>query len=117
MTYELKTIPGIRGVLCLELKGFLYAGTLAKLAECFHTIPASTARLLLDFSGVQYVSAGAWNHILELQHRINSNGGKMVLYGLKPEVQDGFEFMELHQTLKSFPGRKEALAGGLSLNH
>ncbi len=117
MSYELKSIPGIGGVKCLELKGFLYAGTLTKLAECFQSIPDATPKLLLDLSGVQYVSSGAWNKILELQHRINTAGGKMVLYGLKPEVQDGFEFMELNHSLKTFPGRKEALVGGLSLNH
>ncbi len=111
LTYEIKAVPRLTNTFCLELKGFLYAGTLTKLADAFQSAPSSMVRLMLDLTEVQYVSTGAWSQILEFQHRLKNAGGKMVLFGLKPEVQDGFEFMELSQNLETFPDRKEAITG------
>ncbi len=109
LTYELKTVPGHKNTFCLELRGFLYAGTLPTAAEAFQSIPLSKTRLLLDLTGVQYVSTSAWSRILELQQRLRNSEGGVVLFGLKPEVQDGFEFMEFNKVLEHHPSRVEAL--------
>jgi anti-anti-sigma factor len=109
LTYELQSVPGRADTFCLELRGFFHSGTLSTAAEAFQSIPLSKTRLLLDLTGVQYVSTGAWSRILELQQRLRNSGGGVVLFGLKPEVQDGFEFMELNQVLEHHPSRLEAL--------
>ncbi len=113
LTYELKAIPGRSTIHCLELKGFLYAGTLNKLSEAFQSLPLSANRLIVYLNQVSYVSTGAWSRILELQQRLKNAGGKVVLYGLKPEVQDGFDFMELGHSLEACVGKEEAMKNQL----
>jgi len=50
-----------------------------------------TLKLILDFSGVEYISSAGLRSILVITKLLKAKGGGIVLASLKPEVKSVFE--------------------------
>ena len=69
------------------------------------------SRLLLDLSGVDYLSSAALGAIVGLYKRVTQYDGRLRLCGVNEQIAELFEMMRLHTVLSVFPDRGEALAG------
>lgn len=70
---------------------------------------ASQPRVLLDLSGVEYVSSGGLRAIIGFQKGVKKSGGALSLCGLNPFVAEVFEISRISPLFSVFPGRREAL--------
>jgi anti-sigma B factor antagonist len=52
-------------------------------------------RLLLNFTGVEFLSSAALNKLIILDKKIKSHGGKLVLSDLRPEIKEVFAITRL----------------------
>lgn len=52
-------------------------------------------RLLLDLSGVTFLSSAALNNLVILNRHVNKAAGKIVLAGLQPQVREVFTYTGL----------------------
>jgi len=67
-------------------------------------------RLLLDFSGVEFLSSAALNKLILLERSVKKHGGQLKLCCLRPEIQEVFEITRLNQMFEVFDGQSDALA-------
>lgn len=73
-------------------------------------------RVLLDLSGVDYVSSSALRVLLMLHRGIAKDSGSLKLCGLTPFVAEVFETSNLNRVFETFPTLEAALhsfSGGL----
>lgn len=56
--------------------------------EKLSSLPQPDARLLLDMSGVNYISSAGLRALLMLYRQINGNNGRVVLVGLPESIED-----------------------------
>ena len=66
--------------------------------------------LLLNFSGVEFLSSAALNKLIVLDKRIKTAGGKLQLCSLKPEIFEVFAVTRLNQLFAIKRTEQEALA-------
>jgi anti-sigma B factor antagonist len=66
--------------------------------------------LLLNFSGVEFLSSAALNKLIILDKRIKTQGGKLQLCNLRPEIFDIFAVTRLTQLFTIKKTEQEALA-------
>lgn len=73
-------------------------------------LEAGPARLVVDFSGTEYVSSAGLRVFLSVLKRIGKSGGAMVLCGMQPFVADVFEVSGFSGLFSIVATRDEALA-------
>lgn len=66
-------------------------------------------RVLLDLSGVDYVSSSALRVLLMLHREIAKRSGSLKLSGLTPFVAEVMETSNLNRVFEVFPSRESAL--------
>jgi anti-sigma B factor antagonist len=66
-------------------------------------------QLVLDFSDVRHFSSALLAVLIELNKRIKATKGRLVLCGLRPELQEVFIVTKLNGTLKIVPDTCEAM--------
>ena len=66
-------------------------------------------QLVLDFSDVRHFSSALLAVLIELNKRIKATKGRLVLYGLRPELQEVFVVTKLNGTLKIVADMYEAM--------
>ena len=54
-------------------------------------------RLLLNFTDVEFLSSAALNKLIILDKKIKTNGGKLRLSNLRPEIHEVFAITRLNQ--------------------
>jgi anti-sigma B factor antagonist len=69
-----------------------------------------TARLLLDFGGVNYIDSSGLATLIEYFQAVQGYGGKMALASLSPRVKNVFEIVRLEQIFSLHPDVPAALA-------
>ena len=69
-----------------------------------------TPKLLLDFSGVNYIDSSGLATLIEYFQSVQSYGGKMALASLSPRVKNVFEIVRLEQIFSLHPDVPAALA-------
>lgn len=69
-----------------------------------------TPRLLLDFSGVNYIDSSGLATLIEYFQAVQSFGGKLALASLSPRVKNVFEIVRLEQIFSLHPDVPSALA-------
>jgi anti-anti-sigma factor len=96
----------------LHVKGRLYMGTLPKLEEQFEAVAPQCAnkKVVLDLYETTYVSSNCWSVFLINARRIKSLGGILLLAGMKSEVLNAYELLELHLFIQNFPNVSAALS-------
>ena len=66
-------------------------------------------KMILDFSAVRFMSSQALGMLLQLQNAMNQVKGKVLIVGIKPDLQKVFKITNLHKMFKFFTGLDEAL--------
>jgi anti-anti-sigma factor len=73
-------------------------------------VKAGAPRLLLDLSGVEYVSSSGLGVLLMLNRAVKKQRGALKLCGLNPFVAEVFEVGNFHQLFETHPDLATALA-------
>ena len=68
-----------------------------------------TARLLLDFSEVNYIDSSGLATLIEYFQSVQGFGGKLALANLTPRVKNVFEIVRLEQIFALYPDVPAAL--------
>lgn len=76
------------------------------LAACVQKAPA----VVLDFSGVEYISSVGLRVLMIAARRVAAQGGRIAIAGLQPLVREVFEISRFNLVLKVFD-TVEAAAG------
>lgn len=71
---------------------------------------ASRQRIVLDLSGLEYVSSAGLRCFMLAAKEAGSQGGKIVLAALRPVVAEIFQISRFDMLFEIFPSVREALA-------
>jgi len=71
---------------------------------------ATRQRIVLDLSGLEYVSSAGLRCFMLAAKEIGSHGGKIVLASLRPVVAEIFQISRFDMVFEVFPSVREALA-------
>ena len=66
-------------------------------------------QLLLNFTGVEFLSSAALNKLIILDKKVKSNGGKLVLCELRQEIKEVFAITRLDQLFTIKDSESEGL--------
>jgi anti-sigma B factor antagonist/stage II sporulation protein AA (anti-sigma F factor antagonist) len=80
-------------------------GLLAELARCV----ADGHRVVLDFSGVEYIASVGLRALVLASKQVKVQGGTLVVAALQPVVQEIFDITRFNVVLPSFASLREAL--------
>lgn len=66
-------------------------------------------KLLINFSDVEFLSSAALNKLIILDKKVKTNGGKLALSDLRPEINEVFAITRLDQLFRIEPDEKTAV--------
>lgn len=66
-------------------------------------------RIVVDLSGVKYISSAGWGIFISEIKKIRRNGGDIKLASMTPEVREVFELLEFNSILKPFNDKESAV--------
>jgi anti-anti-sigma factor len=99
-------------VIVVKLTGRLDSST-AKPAEdglAAAIADAAGPRVVIDMTGLTYVSSAGLRVLLLIDKRVKGGGGRMALCGLTPSVREVFSISGFDTILSLQPGRSSAIA-------
>lgn len=97
------------GATVITVHGFLDAATSVELEKELHRVlRARSFRLIVDLTGVDYISSAGWGIFLSEIRHIRQQGGDLCLVGMKPEVFEVYELLEFRSVLRHFETLPEA---------
>ena len=76
-----------------------------------HLAGAGRDRLVVDLSGVEYISSVGLRVLMLASKQVKAQGGSLAVCGLGPVVREIFEISRFNLVLDVFPALREALAG------
>lgn len=93
----------------ITVHGFLDAATSVDLEkELQRVLRAQNFRVIVDLSGVDYISSAGWGIFLSEIRHIRQQSGDLCLVGMKPEVYEVYELLEFRSVLRHFASLPEA---------
>lgn len=100
-----------RGVVRLRLEGRLDEFATAGAEQAFTALVREGARkVLLDLSGVEYVTSSGLRVILMLHRAVGNQQGQLKVCGLTPFVAQVFDVSNFSALFEIHPGHEQALA-------
>lgn len=66
-------------------------------------------KMVLDFSGVEYLSSAVLGKLISLLKTVKKHGGKLYICNVHPNVAEIFEITQLDQVIGIQPGINEAV--------
>ena len=109
MNLETKTVGAVSVVQC---EGKLDTNTSAAAQEYLNQLmDGGASKILIDFSGVDFVSSAGLRVLLVTTKRLSGSGGSLRVCGLNETVNEVFEFSGFSTILSVFPSEQEALEG------
>jgi len=97
-------------IVVVNLKGSVETTNASTLEEAIERIINDKCyHIVVDLSGVNYISSAGWGIFISEIKRIRQNGGDIKLAGMAPGVREVFELLEFHNILKPFQTREKAL--------
>jgi len=97
-------------VVLLNLRGTIEttnAGTLSDVIE--RIIAENCYKIVVDLSGVTYVSSAGWGIFISEIKRVRREAGDIKLAAMRPEVREVFDLLEFNNILKPYPDKIEAI--------
>ncbi|MBI2525454.1 MAG: STAS domain-containing protein [Candidatus Rokubacteria bacterium] len=82
----------------------------AALAPHLDRCGAERDRVVLDLSGVEYISSAGLRVLMLAAKQVKAQGGTMVVAALGPIVREIFEISRFHLVLDVYPTTRDALA-------
>jgi anti-sigma B factor antagonist len=94
----------------LALNGRLDSMTVEKFsAKCATWIATSRANVVLDLSGLQYISSAGLSSILAAAKRVQARKGRLAVAGLKGLVKEVFAITGFETVLPTYPDVETAI--------
>jgi stage II sporulation protein AA (anti-sigma F factor antagonist) len=98
------------GITVIELEGRFDAPSAPEAEDAFRRVTdKGIDRVVLDLSGVEYISSGGLRAIIVLLKTMNRNAGSLAVCGLNPFVSEVFEITHLADRLNVQATRAQAL--------
>ncbi|HUU75635.1 MAG TPA: STAS domain-containing protein [Methanoregulaceae archaeon] len=72
-------------------------------------ISSGSRRVVVDMSGLDYISSAGLRVMLASLKKLRNDGGQLVLVGLKPEIRKIFEIAGFHRIFTIYPTADQAL--------
>ena len=67
-------------------------------------------KIVVDLSGVNYISSAGWGIFIGEIKRIRNHGRDLKLSGMTGDVHELFQLLEFHSILEAYPTAQEAIA-------
>lgn len=108
---SVRTKSGKGGVSVLKVRGYLDTTTAIELENAlFGLVQNGEYKIVVDLSGVDYISSAGWGifigEIKEIRHR----GGDLKLSGMVGDVFEVFKLLEFHSILEAYETVEEAVS-------
>lgn len=105
--------PHRKEITLLTVKGSIDTVTSPEFEEKFLSVlKANKFKLVIDLSGVDYISSVGWGLFVSEIKKIREQKGDVLLAGMTPEVAEIFELLEFNTFMKSFPSVESAVSAG-----
>ena len=102
-------------VAVISLKGSVETTNASTLEETIERIINDQCyQIVVDLSGVNYISSAGWGIFISEIKRVRLNGGDIKLATMAPGVREVFELLEFNNILKPFQTKEDALQDFIS---
>lgn len=97
-------------VTLLSLKGAIETTNASTLEEAIDRIlEAACYRIVVDLSGVTYISSAGWGIFISEIKRVRRNSGDIKLAAMTAPVREVFDLLEFNNILRPYRNRDEAV--------
>lgn len=99
------------GVSILKVSGYLDTTTASELESALYRVLNDGAcRIVVDLSGVNYISSAGWGIFIGEIKDIRNRGGDLKLAGMVGDVHEVFQLLEFDSILEAYASSSEAIA-------
>jgi anti-anti-sigma factor len=102
--------PSGAAIAVLRFTGDVTSASKAAVLGTFQGLPASTKRILLDFSGVDYLNSSGIALVIQLMIAASKGGQTVQTFGLKPHFIKVFTMVGITKYTKLHPDEHTARA-------
>ncbi len=104
------THKNLDGIVSISLVGRLDAATSTEAEKEFNTeLDSGKELMMVNLSGLEYISSAGLRVLLVLAKRIQQKGGKIVLAGLTAGVKEVFEISGFSSIFKIFETESDSI--------
>jgi anti-sigma B factor antagonist len=104
--------PAEGGASIIDIRGQVTAAAEETLMDAYTQATAAGAtKVLLNFSGLDYMNSSGIGLLVTLLIRANRQGQQIAAFGLTPHYRDIFELTRLDEAIHIFDTQADALAG------
>jgi anti-sigma B factor antagonist len=107
---EEKQCAPVGSVTVLRFAGDITSASKAAVLGTYQGMPESTKRILLDFSGVDYLNSSGIALIIQMMIAASKSGQSIQTFGLKPHFQKVFTMVGITKYTKLHPDETTACA-------
>jgi len=93
----------------VAIAGSLDSTTSPEVQKALDALLAGAKKVVLDFSGLDYISSAGLRVLLGAAKRLRASGGTLRLFGLNQSVREVFEISGFSAILAVYPSEAEAL--------
>ncbi len=87
----------------LQVSGYLDTTTSGELETALYDLlKREQYKIIVDLSGVSYISSAGWGIFIGEIKEIRSNGGDLKLVGMNGDVHEVFQLLEFHSILECY---------------
>jgi anti-sigma B factor antagonist len=98
------------GVSILKVSGYLDTTTAGELENALYgLLDRNVFKVVVDLSGVNYISSAGWGIFIGEIKRIRNHGGDLKLCGMTGDVHEVFQLLEFHSILEAHPTTQDAI--------
>ena len=98
------------GISILKVSGYLDTTTAGELeAALYGLLDRGIYKVVVDLTGVNYISSAGWGIFIGEIKRIRNHGGDLKLSGMVGDVHEVFQLLEFHSILEAYPTAQEAV--------
>ena len=95
----------------ISVNGYIDTTTASELEESLkRLLGKGRYNIVIDLSGVNYISSAGWGIFISEIKKIRENGGDLKLASMVADVYEVFELLEFQTILESFDSVDEAVA-------
>ncbi len=99
------------GVHVLKVSGYLDTTTAGELENTLYgLLKKGRYRIVVDLSGVSYISSAGWGIFIGEIKEIRNHGGDLKLSGMVGDVHEVFQLLEFQSILEAYPDADSAIA-------